>query len=78
MGHKRSSSGRACGSVKRKLDSRWTLIQENEMDLIFVDENEIIYPKRINVDKGGFVDFSGFKLMFEYDWLSCGIFVARN
>ena len=47
--------------MKRKLDSRWTLIQENEMDLIFVDENEIIYPKRINVDTGGLVDFSGFQ-----------------
>jgi len=40
-----------CGSMSRKLDSRWALIQENETDLIFVDENEIIYPKRINVDK---------------------------
>ena len=62
--HQRSSSVRtvqACGSVKRKLDSRWALIQENEMDLIFVDENEIIYPKRINVDKGGLVRFSGFR-----------------
>ena len=48
----------------RKLDSRWALIQENEKDLIFVDENEIIYPKRINVDKEGlvdFFDFSGFQ-----------------
>ena len=52
--------GWSSGSVKRKLDSRWTLIQENEMDLIFVDENEIIYPKRINVDKRGLVDFSDF------------------
>ena len=50
-----------CGSISRKLDSRWALIQENEKDLIFVDENEIIYPKRINVDKGGLVDFSGFQ-----------------
>ena len=37
---------------QRKLDSRWALIQENDVDLIFVDENEIIYPKRINADKG--------------------------
>ena len=44
----------------RKLDSRWALIQENEKDLIFVDENEIIYPKRINVDKEGLVDFFQF------------------
>ena len=53
-----------CGSISRKLDSRWALIQENEKDLIFVDENEIIYPKRINVDKAGlvdFFDFSGFQ-----------------
>ena len=53
-----------CGSMLRKLDSRWALIQENETDLIFVDENEIIYPKRINVDKEGlvdFFDFSGFQ-----------------
>ena len=53
-----------CGFMLRKLDSRWALIQENETDLIFVDENEIIYPKRINVDKKGlvdFFDFSGFQ-----------------
>ena len=31
------------------------------MDLIFVDENEIIYPKRINLDTGGLVDFLGFQ-----------------
>ena len=37
---------------QRKLDSRWALIQENDVDLIFVDENEIIYPKRINAEKG--------------------------
>ena len=36
---------------QRKLNSRWALIQENDVDLIFVDENEIIYPKRINADK---------------------------
>ena len=50
-----------CGSMLRKLDSRWALIQENETDLIIVDENEFIYPKRINVDKAGLVDFSGFQ-----------------
>ena len=49
-----------CGSISRKLDSRWALIQENEKELIFVDENEIIYPKRINVDKEGLVDFFQF------------------
>jgi len=61
-----------CGSMLRKLDSRWALIQENETDLIFVDENEIIYPKRINVDKAGLVDFSifrVFKLMLVFYWL---------
>ena len=44
----------------RKLDSRWALIQENETDLIFVDENEIIYPRPINVVKAGLVDFFRF------------------
>ena len=49
-----------CGFMLRKLDSRWALIQENETDLIFVDENEIIYSRPINVVKASLVDFFGF------------------
>ena len=56
--------------MKRKLDSRWALIRENETDLIFVDENEIIYPKRINADKGNLVFFLVFKIMLDFYWLS--------
>ena len=58
------------GSMERKLDSRWALIRENETDLIFVDENEIIYPKRINADKGNLVIFLVFKMMLDFYWLS--------
>ena len=58
------------GSMERKIDSRWALIRENETDLIFVDENEIIYPKRINADKGNLVIFLVFKIMLDFDWFS--------
>ena len=49
------------GSRRRKIDLRWALIQENEKDLIFVDENEIIYPKRIHADKGVVIKMPGFQ-----------------
>ena len=55
---------------QRKLDSRWALIQENDVDLIFVDENEIIYPKRINAEKGASMQNGKFleSFFFQFFW----------